>query len=176
MIRSTTTASAAAQGSALGKRNVTSMGTPMPNFSPAALRRIRDAERAWNTGDLDAIVLSNTIDCFWRVRVNFLWGREQIRDFIERQARYEMDLRMIYEPWSETDHRLAVRFAAEFRNDSGTWMRVLGSEDIEFDAAGLARRRSTAANEYPIKEHERVLRWEAGPPPAEQPTVTELGF
>jgi nuclear transport factor 2 (NTF2) superfamily protein len=95
--------------------------------------------------------------------VESLWGREQIRSFIERQARCEIDMRVIYEPWAEADRRLSVRFAAEFRNDSGTWFRVLGNENIEFDAVGLVRRRLTTANEHPIREHERMLRWEVGP-------------
>jgi nuclear transport factor 2 (NTF2) superfamily protein len=152
------------------------MEIPMLNFSPVALQRVRAFERAWNAGDVEAIVYSNAIDCFWRVRMEFLWGREQIRSFMERQARCEIDLRVVCEPWAETHRRLSVRFAAEFHNDSGTWFRVLGSEDIEFDTAGLACRRFTAANEHPIREYERMLRWQAGPPPVDHPTPTELGF
>lgn len=148
----------------------------MSNFSPAAQQRIRQAECAWNTRDFNAVVLSNSIDCFWRVRVNFLWGREQIKTFIERQSRREIDLRVIYEPWAEGINRLAIRFAAEYRNDSGTWFRAYGSEEMEFDPAGLVVRRLTAANEHPIQEHERALLWEPGPRPLSHPTLTELGY
>jgi len=148
----------------------------MPLFSPMMERHVRNAENAWNNRDLEAMLLSSTIDCQWRNRVNFLWGREQIRTFIERQLRREIDLRVVVELWAEGDRRLSTRHAAEFHNDSGTWFRVYGSEEIEFDDAGLVKRRLTAANEHPIRDHERVLRWSEGPRPADHPGLTELGF
>ncbi len=148
----------------------------MPPISPAAQQHLCDAECAWNTGDFNAIVLSNTIDCLWRNRVHFLWGREQIRTFVERSARREIDRRVIYEPWAEGDRRLSVRFAAEFHNDSGIWFRVYGSEDMDFDDTGLVKRRLTAANEHPIQEHTRALRWPSGQRPLDHPTLTELGY
>ena len=97
-----------------------SMESQMPRFSPAMERHVRNAENAWNIRDLEAILLSNTIDCQWRNRVNFLWGREQIRTFIERQLRREIDLRVIVELWAEGDRRLSTRHAAQFHNDSRT--------------------------------------------------------
>lgn len=148
----------------------------MPSFSLAKEQYVHAAEHAWNSRDFDALILSHTIDCVWRSRVHFLWGREQVRAFIERQARREIDLRVIFEPWLEDGQRLSVRFASEFRDDSGTWFRVYGSEEIEFEETGLVKRRLTAANEHPIEEHERVLRWLGGPRPAEHPTLSELGF
>ena len=139
-------------------------------------QRVRYAECAWNTRDCDTLVLSNTIDCQWRNRVYFLWGREQIRTYIERQLRREIDQRMIFEPWAEGERRLSFRFASEFRNDSGSWFRVYGCEEMEFDEAGLVRRRFTSANEHAIQEHERVLRWAPGPRPGDHPSLSELGF
>lgn len=152
------------------------MESQMPRFSPAMERYVREAENAWNRRDLNAIVRGNTIDCQWRNRVNFLWGREQIRLFVERQLRREIDLRFIAELWAEGERRLSTRHAVEFHTDSGTWFRVYGSEEIEFDEAGLVRRRLTAANEHPIHEHERALRWPEGPRPADHPSLSELGF
>ncbi len=148
----------------------------MPRFSPAMEQHVRAAENAWNSRDLQAILLASTIDCHWRNRVNFLWGREQIRTFLERQLRREMELRIVIELWAEGDNRLSTRHAAEFRNDSGTWFRVYGGEEIELDDAGLVRRRLTAANEHPIQLHERSLCWPEGPRPPDHPGLTELGF
>lgn len=148
----------------------------MPRIDMATQQFVREAERAWNVRDVNAIVLSNAIDCLWRNRVQFLWGREQIRAFIERSARRELDYRTIYEPWASSGRCLSFRFAAEFHDDSGTWFRTYGSEEIELDDAGLVKRRLTAANEHPIQEHERVLRWTAGARPLDHPTLTELGY
>jgi uncharacterized protein len=145
-------------------------------MSAAMQQRVRDAEHAWNTRDCEGLVMGNAIDCLWRNRVYFLWGREQIRTFVERQLRREIEQRMILEPWAEGERRLAFRFAAEFRNDSGSWFRAHGCEQMEFDETGLVRRRFTSANEHAIEEHERMLRWASGPRPADHPTLTELGF
>jgi nuclear transport factor 2 (NTF2) superfamily protein len=148
----------------------------MSSISQPAQKHIRDAENAWNLGDLEAIVMSNSIDCFWRARVNFLWGREHIRAYVERQPRREIDFHTIFEGWAESEGRLSMRFASEFRNDSGTWFRAYGSEEMEFDRAGLVIRRLTAANEHPIQEHERRLVWPRGRRPSAFPTLSELGF
>lgn len=142
----------------------------------SAVARVRDMECAWNRRDCDAIVLSNTIDCQWRNRFYFLWGREQVRTFIERQLRREIDLCVILEPWTEGERRLSVRFASEYRSDSGSWFRAYGCEEMEFDDAGLVRRRFTSANEHVIQEHERVLHWAVGPRPNDHPSLSELGF
>src|SRR4051812_32307059 len=131
------------------------MGNDMSRPSPAMTRHVRDAENAWNLRDLDAVVLGNTIDCHWRDRTHFLWGREQIRAQVQRQVRREIDARVLLEGWTEAAGRLSLRFAREFRDDSGTWFRVYGSEDLELDDAGFVKRRLTAANEHPIEEHER---------------------
>lgn len=100
------------------------------------VRHVRDAENAWNMRDLDAIVFDHTIDCLWRNRVDWLWGREQIRAFVQRRLRREIDARVLLEGWSEADDRLSLRFAREFRDDGGSWYRAYGNEALELDAAG----------------------------------------
>jgi len=148
----------------------------MSPMSAATIQRVRDAENAWNRRECELLVRAHTIDCLWRNRVYFLWGREQIRTFVERQLRREIDLRIHLEPWMEGDSRLAVRFASEFRNDSGSWFRAYGCEEMEFDETGLIRRRFTSANEHAIQEHDRMLRWSGDTRPDDQPSLTELGF
>jgi nuclear transport factor 2 (NTF2) superfamily protein len=156
----------------------------MPGRPPHDLRpgeqslaeRLRLQEDAWNLRDLEAVVQSNTIDCQWRNRADFVWGREQIRSFISRRWRRELDARTLTELWAAEGDRVAVRFATEFRSDSGSWFRAYGNEDWECEPSGLVRRRLTCVNEHAIEEHERALRWPAGPRPLDHPTLTELGF
>jgi hypothetical protein len=152
------------------------MEEPMIEVSAAARRHVEQAEREWNARNTNALVLCHTIDCHWRDRVTFLWGREQIRSHLERQARRAIESRILLELWAEAHGRIALRFAREFRDDGGTWFRVYGSEELELDSSGLVKRRLTAANEHPIGEHERALRWPKGPRPADHPTLSELGL
>ena len=83
---------------------------------------------------------------------------------------------MVSELWAHAGRRVALRFSSEFRDDSGTWFRTYGSENWECDAAGLVQRRLSSANAHPITEHERKLRWAAGPRPADHPSLSELGL
>jgi nuclear transport factor 2 (NTF2) superfamily protein len=140
------------------------------------VERVRAVEDAWNRRDLDAVVLSSSIDCQWRCRAESLWGREQIRQFLTRKWRREIDLRIINELWVWDGLRIAVRFSSEFRDDSGTWFRTYGNENWECDASGLVRRRLSSANAHPIEEHERKLRWPPGIRPPDYPALSELGL
>jgi nuclear transport factor 2 (NTF2) superfamily protein len=56
---------------------------------------------------------------------------------------------------SFTDHRIAVRFACEWRDDSGHWFRSYGNENWEFDAGGLMQRRFASINDMPIAVSDR---------------------
>lgn len=133
-------------------------------------------EDAWNLRELDTVVLGTSIDCQWRHKTDFLWGREQIRTYLSRKWRREIDLRILYELWSFENRRLAVRFACEFRDDSGTWFRTYGNENWEYDDSGLVCRRLVSANDHPIGEHERSLRWPSGIRPADCPELSEIGL
>jgi len=147
-----------------------------PAKEPAILDCVRAAEDAWNRRDVDAVVLSSSIDCQWRCRSDFLWGREQIRQFLARKWRREIDFRIINELWTWDGGRIAIRFSTEFRDDSGTWFRTYGNENWECDDTGLVRRRLSSVNAHPIDEHERKLRWPLGPRAIDYPSLSELGL
>ena len=76
---------------------------------------------------------------------------------------------MIKELWAFTDNRIAVRFAYEWRDDTGPWYRSYGNENWEFDARGLMQLRSACINDMPIKESDRKFRWPQGRRPDDHP-------
>ena len=150
---------------------------PLPPFNPdTATRKVRMAEDAWNTRDPERVSLAYTVDCCWRNRAEFPIGREQIVAFLRRKWARELDYRLIKELWAFTDHRIAVRFAYEWHDDSGNWTRSHGNENWEFDEHGLMRLRFASINDQPIREAERLLHWPAGPRPADHPGLTALGL
>jgi uncharacterized protein len=141
-----------------------------------ALERVRASEDASNSQDFEGIVMHNSIDCQWRNRAEFFWGREQIRAYLARKWRRELDRRVITELWAVDGDRIAMRFVAEFRDDSRAWFRAHGGENWELNAGGQIRRRFTSINEHLIQEHERVLRWPLGVRPDDHPTLSELSL
>jgi nuclear transport factor 2 (NTF2) superfamily protein len=70
--------------------------------------------------------------------------------------------------------RIAVRFAYEYRDDSGHWFRAYGNENWHFDADGLMTARFASINEHPITEAERYFRWPLGRRPDGHPGLSDL--
>jgi nuclear transport factor 2 (NTF2) superfamily protein len=148
---------------------------PRPDIQRAR-EKVRAAEDASNAQDVESIVMQNSIDCQWRNRAEFLWGREQIRAYIERKWRREIERRVITELWAVDGDRIALRFVAEFRDDNRAWFRAHGGENWELNSSGQIRRRFTSVNEHVMQEHERVLRWPLGVRPDDHPTLSELSL
>ncbi|RPE81948.1 DUF1348 family protein [Vulcaniibacterium tengchongense] len=153
------------------------MRPPLPPFTHAsATEKVRIAEDAWNSRDPGQVALAYTRDSRWRNRAEFLAGRSEIAAFLDRKWARELDYRLIKELWAYFGNRIAVRFAYEFRDDSGNWYRAYGNENWEFDDAGLMRRRIASINERPIAEAERKFRWPLGRRPHGHPGLSELGL
>ncbi|MBN9281453.1 MAG: nuclear transport factor 2 family protein [Hyphomicrobium denitrificans] len=111
---------------------------PLPPFTrETAAQKVRGAEDAWNHRDPERVSLAYTVDSRWRNRAEFPVGRAQIVEFLTRKWNRELDYRLIKELWAFDNNRIAVRFAYEFRDDSGQWYRSYGNENWEFDAHGL---------------------------------------
>lgn len=150
---------------------------PLPPFvEQTAIEKVRLAEDGWNTRDPAKVALAYTPDSQWRNRAEFFSGREAIEAFLTRKWTRELDYRLIKELWAFTDNRIAVRFAYEFRDDSGQWFRAYGNENWEFEANGLMRRRIASINEHLIAEADRKFRWPLGRRPDNHPGLNDLGF
>lgn len=150
---------------------------PLPPFTrETAIEKIRLAEDGWNSRDPDKVALAYTEDSVWRNRAEFVTGRRAIRTLLARKWTRELDYRLIKELWAHTDNRIAVRFAYEFRDDSGQWFRAYGNENWEFDAGGLMRHRVASINEHAIAASERRFHWPLGRRPDDHPGLSDLGF
>jgi nuclear transport factor 2 (NTF2) superfamily protein len=150
---------------------------PFPPYTAeTAAQKARMAEDAWNTRDPERIALAYTPDSRWRNRAEFIVGRDEIVAFLRRKWVRELDYRLIKELWACAGDRIAVRFAYEWRDDSGHWFRSYGNENWEFDEHGLMRLRLASINDLPIGEDERKFHWPLGRRPDEHPSLSELGL
>lgn len=150
---------------------------PFPPFDAAtAAQKARMAEDAWNSRDAERVAQAYTPDSSWRNRAEFISGRDEIVAFLKRKWARELDYRLIKEVWAFSGARIAVRFAYEYRDDSGNWFRAYGNENWEFDEAGLMARRIASINDNPIAEAERLFRWPLGKRPDEHRGLSELGL
>lgn len=150
---------------------------PFPPFCrETAIEKVRLAEDGWNSRDPAKVAQAYATETRWRNRAEFLNGRDQAQAFLERKWAKELDYRLIKELWAFEGARIAVRYAYEYRDDSGNWFRAYGNENWEFDADGLMRNRHASINEHPILEADRKFRWPLGRRPDDHPGLSELGF
>jgi nuclear transport factor 2 (NTF2) superfamily protein len=150
---------------------------PLPPFTlETAKKKVRAAEDGWNSRDPEKVSLAYSPDSRWRNRAEFFSGREAIVAFLRRKWARELDYRLIKELWAFDDSRIAVRFAYEWHDDSGSWFRSYGNENWEFDGNGLMTARHASINDLPIREEERKYSWPLGRRPEDHPGLGDLGF
>ena len=150
---------------------------PLPPFTrETAIQKVRLAEDGWNSRDPKRVALAYTLDSVWRNRAEFPVGRAQIEAFLERKWARELEYRLIKELWAFEGHRIAVRFAYEWRDDAGNWFRSYGNENWEFDEGGLMRPRMASINDLPISDSERKFHWPQGRRPDDHPSLSALGL
>jgi nuclear transport factor 2 (NTF2) superfamily protein len=155
---------------------VDELRAPVPPFTrETARQKVRLAEDAWNSRDPERVALAYTRDSRWRNRAEFANGRPEIVAFLIRKWARELDYRLIKELWAFDGNRIAVRFAYEWHDDSGSWFRSYGNENWEFDQNGLMRWRLASINDLPIRESDRKLRWPLGRRPDDHPELSALG-
>lgn len=150
---------------------------PLPPFTrETAAQKVRAAEDGWNTRDAERVSLAYTADSTWRNRAEFVSGRDAIEEFLRRKWDRELDYRLIKELWAFDENRIAVRFAYEWHDDSGSWFRSYGNENWEFDERGLMQRRIASINDLPIAEADRKYHWPLGRRPEDHAGLSELGL
>ena len=150
---------------------------PLPPFdAETAARKARLAEDAWNDRDPVKVALGYTENSRWRNRAEFISGREEIVTFLKRKWARELDYRLIKEVWAFSGDRIAIRFAYEWRDDSGHWFRSHGNENWQFDAEGLMAVRHASINDVPIAEADRLFHWPLGRRPDDHPGLSDLGL
>ena len=150
---------------------------PLPPFTlETAVQKVRLAEDGWNSRDPAKVALAYSIDTRWRNRAEFINGRPEVEAFLARKWARELDYRLIKELWTFAGNRIAVRFAYEFHDDSGTWFRAYGNENWEFAEDGLMTHRHASINEHPIAAADRKFLWPLGRRPDDHPGLSSFGF
>lgn len=122
-----------------------------------ATAKVQAAEDAWNTRNPERVCLAYTVDTEWRNRTEFINGREEVKAFLYRKWKQELDYKLKKELWGFRENRMAVRFEYEWHDAENNWFRSYGNELWEFDDEGLMQKRYASINDLPIRESERYL-------------------
>ncbi len=150
---------------------------PLPPFTQkTAIEKVRLAEDGWNSRDSTKVALAYSMDTKWRNRSHFVSGREGVRFFLQEKWEKELEYRLIKELFSFTENRIAVRYAYEYRDNSGDWFRAYGNENWVFGEDGLMIERYASINDLLIKEEDRKFHWPQGRRPSDHPSLSDLGL
>ena len=132
---------------------------PLPPFTlETALQKVQSAEDAWNSKDPERVSLAYTFDTEWRNRIEFINGREAVKQFLKLKWEKELDYKLKKELWGFRENRMAVRFEYEWHNHEGQWFRSYGNEMWQFDENGYMQKRFASINDLPIEEADRKLK------------------
>src|SRR5438309_10799111 len=161
----------------MGTATPTADRPPLPPCThESAIQKVRLAEDGWNTRDPAKVALAYAMDSRWRNLSEFVNGRHDIIAFLTRKWARELDYRLIKELWAFTGNRVAVRFAYEWRDDSGHWYRSYGNENWEFNDDGLMAVRHASINDRPILVSDRNYQWPLERRPEGHPGLSDLGL
>jgi uncharacterized protein len=150
---------------------------PLPPFTiETATLKVRLAEDAWNSRDPARVAQAYSVDSRWRNRSEFLQGREAIEAFLTRKWQREQEYRLTKELWAWSGERIAVRFAYEWQDENGGWLRSYGNENWAFDSHGLMHTRIASINDLPISAAERKFHWPQGRRPDDTESLSALGL
>lgn len=133
------------------------MSTPLiPPFTlETATAKVQRAEDLWNTKNPGRIALAYTEDSLWRNRNEFVQGRDEITQLLQRKWNRELQYTLRKELFCFSDNRIAVHFEYEYHDDGGQWFRAYGNEHWVFDGNGLMRTRDASINELVIDATDR---------------------
>jgi len=132
---------------------------PLPPFTmETALQKVQMAEDSWNSRDPERVSRAYTVNTEWRNRTEFINGRDEVKAFLERKWKKELDYRLKKELWGFRENRMAVRFEYEWHDHEGQWYRSYGNELWEFDENGLMAKRFASINDLAIQETDRKLK------------------
>lgn len=150
---------------------------PIPNFTEEeAIEKVRKAENAWNSMDLEVVATAYTLNSKWRNRNEFITGRHEIIAFLTQKWKKEQHYKLIKELWAVKNNRIAVRFVYEWQDKSGQWFRSYGNENWKFNEKGLMEERYASINDLKIDESERKLLWQDEIRPLDYPSLSDLGL
>ncbi|CAM3640883.1 hypothetical protein VA7868_01389 [Vibrio aerogenes CECT 7868] len=156
---------------------MTEIRPPLPPFdSKTAAEKVRLAEDGWNSRDAAKVALAYSTGTKWRNRTYFVSNRAEAQVFLTQKWQKEHEYRLIKELFAFRDNRISVRYAYEWRDDSGQWFRSYGNENWIFDETGLMKERHASINDLPLKESERKFHWPLGRRPDDHPGLSDLGL
>jgi nuclear transport factor 2 (NTF2) superfamily protein len=114
--------------------------TPPWDMDKAA-ERLKFEEEAWNTRDPERISEGYADNIEMRDGTVFVNGKSELRRFLGRKLADQTDLRIKLDLWGALKARMAVRFEAEWKDQSGRSLYAYGVQVLQFNESGQIERR-----------------------------------
>ncbi|QEI06452.1 DUF1348 family protein [Pigmentiphaga aceris] len=136
---------------------------PLPPFNDVtAQSKIRQEEDALNTSQLPRAKPAYAVGTHWHITTS-RWSRQRL-------------YRLMMELEHADGAKIAVRYAYEWRDGEGGWVRSVGTEHWTFNEFGVMTHRHVRNHDTHITQDQRKFRWPLGARPANHPRLAELGL
>lgn len=106
-----------------------------------AAERLKFEEEAWNTRDPQRISEGYADNIEMRDGTVFVNGKNELKSFLERRLADKADFRIKLDLWGALKARMAVRFEAEWKDQSGRSLHAYGVQVLQFNESGQIERR-----------------------------------
>jgi nuclear transport factor 2 (NTF2) superfamily protein len=106
----------------------------------AAARLVFEA-KAWNSHEPDQILEGYADNIEMRDGVEFINGKEELKQFLQRTFEKKLDYTLKLDLWGALKGRMAVRSEAEWHDAAGHWYRDYGVLVFQFNDHGYAEKR-----------------------------------
>ena len=128
--------------------------TPPWNMELAAAR-LQFEEEAWNTRDPEQVIEGYADNIDMRDGSAFINGRSQLKNFLVQKLADRIDFRLKLDLWGALKARMAVRFEAEWRDNSGQWFHAYGVQVLQFNERGQIEQRFASEEVVTVSANER---------------------
>ncbi|GGB05315.1 DUF1348 family protein [Puia dinghuensis] len=122
-----------------------------------AAERLKFEEEAWNTRDPERISEGYADNIEMRDGAAFVNDKNQLKSFLVQKLAHQSDLRLKLDLWGALKARMAVRFEAEWRDQSGQWFHAYGVQVLQFNESGQIERRFASQEVITVTTNERKL-------------------
>jgi uncharacterized protein len=140
---------------------------------PSFTRKVRGAERGWNTCSPAPASHVCAPDDYRRSRLELVLEPGEIIAFLTREWAKELGRRFFNDLWDFAANRITVGIVDKWHQDSGSWLRFHRNEKRRFANAWVQRR---LAWHLQIKESERNPLGRSKQRPLDHPGLSNLGL
>lgn len=126
--------------------------TPPWDMDTAA-ERLKLEEAAWNSHNIDQVLEGYADNIEMRDSLEFINNKEQFAAFLSARFQKQQNYLLKLDLWGALKGRMAVRFEAEWQDETGQRHKSYGIQVLQFNNDGLIERRFASQESVALNDN-----------------------